>query len=129
MNRILNLKKGDPCIVAIEEGSNAARYKDMSIENIEKWTYNGEVISLGRKYVTVSFGCHTEKFEIDNDYRQKYVAGGSDYRLYEGLNEVYEDRENEGLWIDVRNFFSSYGKAKLPLEKTKEVLELIKKYR
>lgn len=51
----MSYKKGDKVIVAIVGRSNASRYRDMNIKNINEWTFEGEVISSGKKYVTVEF--------------------------------------------------------------------------
>ena len=54
MNRVLNLKKGDKCCVAVEKNSNVARYYNMSMENIDEWTFSGEVTTVSKKYITVN---------------------------------------------------------------------------
>ena len=101
MERVLNLKKGDKCCVAIIKGSNASKYKDMSLENIDNWTYEGEVISCGKKYITVKFGIKDEKFVIEDDYRNKYNCGGADWQLFESKQEVIDNEKREHLLYDL----------------------------
>ena len=76
------VKKGDKVIVAIEKGSNEARRMDMSVANIDNWTYEGTVISSGSKYITVEFNKDTLKFVVEDDYRNQWTRGGADYKLY-----------------------------------------------
>lgn len=51
MDRKLKLKVGQKIVVKIEEMNNAARYLDMSLNNINKWCFDGEVTKIGRKYI------------------------------------------------------------------------------
>ena len=97
MDRILHFKKGDTCIVAIEPCSNASRRTDMSINNIANWTYEGEVITVSKKYITVKFNYETAKFEVDNDYRKKVSCGSNDHKLYASIDEVYTERKKKEL--------------------------------
>ena len=98
MERILNLKKGDTCCVAIIKGSNASRYKNMSLENIDNWTYDGEVVTVSKKYITVRFNDNsTEKFVIEDDYRNKYSYGGANWQLFNSKEEVIYNEKREHL--------------------------------
>lgn len=128
MERKLTFKKGDKCVVAIKQGSNVSRYKDMSLSNIEHWTFDGEIISVGKKYIGVDFKIDNLKFVIEDDYINKWTRGGADYRLYKDIQEIKDERENEETWTSLQRFFGGWGKAKLPLEVTKEIYEKIKKY-
>lgn len=129
MDRKLNLKKGDKCIVAIEENSNASRGMDMSLDNIDNWTYEGEVISSGSKYITVKFGRWNgiEKFVIEDNYRRKYDYGTADYELYISKEEIVEKRELEDTYHWIKMKFDSYknnGKYSLnQLKRIKSILE------
>ena len=125
MERKLNLKKGDKCIVAIEPMSNAARRVDMSLNNIDNWTYEGEVVSIGRKYITVSWGCNKSKFCINSDYREHYISGGSDYKLFKNIQEVYDEREAERLNDDIKNMLGSYGKPVFSLDKLRKIKKIL----
>lgn len=128
MERKLNLKKGDKCIVAIEENSNASRSMDMSLDNIEKWTYKGEVVSVGRKYITVKFGRwnETEKFVIEDNYRRKYDCGTADYELYLSKEEIIEKRESEDIYYWIKCKFDSYkNNGKYSLDQLKRIKKII----
>lgn len=124
-----NIKKGDKVVVAIEKGSNASRGVNMSIENIGNWTYEGTVISVGKKYITVAFSTSNNmKFVIDDNYRNKYTHGGADYRLYKTFEDVYKETKMHELHSKIREEFSSYSyNGKFSLEILEAIMELIKK--
>lgn len=121
----MEYKKGDEVIVAIIKGSNVSRYKDTSIENIKEWTYNGEVLSSGRKYVTVKFGYHVEKFEVENNYLQKCTCGGADYKLYKSIEDVLCEHEQEKLYDYLRSKFSSWSNPNISLDTLRKIKDLI----
>lgn len=104
MSRVLNLKKGDHCIVAIEPCSNASRRVDMSVKNIDNWTFTGTVICVSKKYITVEFNSEVSKFEIDNDYRKKVPYGTNDHKLYINKHEVYVERKKQELIHSIFGF-------------------------
>lgn len=108
MERLKNFKKGDSVVVAIEPSSNASRRVNMSIENINNWTYQGIVKSAGRKYITVEFKRGTMQFVIDDKFRNKYTYGGADYRLYPTLEDVYNKFKSEQLYDKIKRKFSGY---------------------
>lgn len=97
MDRVLNFKKGDKCIVAIQQHSNAARRVNMNLSNINNWTYEGEVITVSKKYITVKFNYETAKFDVNNNYLKKVSYGSNDHKLYTSINEVYTERKKEQL--------------------------------
>ncbi|MEG2289552.1 MAG: hypothetical protein RSC24_06255 [Clostridium sp.] len=125
MNRKLNLKKGDKCIVATEKMSNVSRRLDMGIRDIKNWTYEGEVISAGRKYITVKFGLKEEKFVVDDDYRQKWTCGGADYKLYQSIQEVYEEREIEELNMIIKGKFNMFGNPNYSLDQLRRIKAIL----
>lgn len=127
MKRVLNLKKGDKCIVAIEKNSNASRNKDMSLKNIENWTYEGEVISVGRKYITVNFGeYNTGKFEIDNNYRKKVACGTNDYILYQNIKQIKDEIECVELTAKIRGVFQyNYNAEGLTLDQLRKISDIL----
>lgn len=101
MDKKLSFKKGDKCIIAIEEGSNLARYlNNLTLENIDEWTKECEIISVGRKYITINNG---KKFDITNNYREKWDRGGANYKLYNNLQEVKNEYEAKRLSIQIFN--------------------------
>ena len=127
MDRVLNFKKGDKCIVAIEEHSNASRHKDMSIDNINDWTYEGVVIASGKKYITVEFNNETSKFEVDNDYRKKVNYGSNDYKLFKDIQGVKDERELDSLIWSIRMCFDRMNKSntKLTLDQLRRISNII----
>jgi hypothetical protein len=127
MDRKLDLAVGQKVAVKIEEGSNASRYKNMSLENINEWCFDGEVTKVGRRYITVKFGgWYEEQFEIDSDYRQKYTIGGSDYKLYLNRDEIMEEKEAENLYSNIKNNFNSWkNNNNYSLEQLKRIKAII----
>lgn len=128
MGRKLELKVGQKVAVRIIGGSNASRYENMSLENIDNWCFDGEVIKIGRKYVTVKFNNWQEyQFEIEGDYRNKYTAGGADYQLYLSKEEIIEEKESDDLYRDMQTRFSSYGgnNGKFTLDQLKRIMSII----
>lgn len=129
MERILNLKKGDKVVIAIEPTSNASRYVSMAVSNIENWTFNGTVTTVSKKYITVDFGRSSGmKFVVDDDYRNKYTCGGADYKLYSSFEEVYEKFKSQELYDEIKSMMYSR-KNNYSLETLEKVFELLKKER
>lgn len=127
-NRVLNLKKGDKCIVAVEKGSNMARYYNkIEFNNIDEWTYEGIVTISNKNYITVDFGKDICKFTVDDDYRQKYRSGGADYKLYKDKEEIYETFRKEELLSDLFGLsFNRPNKIKtLTLEQLERINSII----
>lgn len=111
MEKLLDLKKGDSIVVAIEPSSNASRWIDMSVSNINNWTFDGVVVSAGKKYITVEFKGLTMKFVVDDNYRNKYNCGGADYRLYPTKEDVYNRFKSQELYDKIKRKFSNYKNA------------------
>lgn len=126
MRRVLDFKKGDKCIVAIIQHSNASRHKDMSLNNIDKWTYKGEVITIGRKYITVKFNGIIMKFDPTFDYSE-HSNYSADYKLYKDLQEVEDGELKENIVRKIQTEFSGYGEYKgdLTLEQLKIINDII----
>ena len=124
--RKLNFKKGDKCIVAIEKMSNVARYVDMSLGNIENWTFTGTINTVGKKYITASWGLHNNiKFDIEADYTEVYKKGGANYRLFTNIQEIKEVEETELINKKIREMLGSYGKARYTLDKLKRIEKIL----
>lgn len=125
MSKLFNLKKGDKVVVAIEPSSNASRGVNMSLSNINEWTYEGEVVTVSKKYITVKFlVSNSMKFVIEDNFRNKYVCGGADYILYPSLEDIYNKLKGEKLYITIKNKFSSY-ENKYDLKTLEKILELL----
>lgn len=123
----LDLKKGDIVTLAIEKGSNASRGLNMSLANIDEWTVSAEVITVGRKYITVQLDNswkEQKKFEIDNNYREKSECS-NDYRLFTSKDEVIRDRKSEMLCFEISKIFGNWRRPDLSLETLEAIKELI----
>ena len=127
MSRELNFKKGDRAVIAVVPMSNVARrYRDkgMSLDNINEWTAEVEVITVTKKYITVeseTFG--SGKYEIDMDYREKVNAGGSNYKLYNNLQEIIDEVRYNKLYSEIK---AEFGKFEWERNLTLDKLERIK---
>jgi hypothetical protein len=109
MDRKLDLKVGQSVVIKVEEASNASRRVNMSLANIDEWCFDGEVTKVGRKYITVKFkGYKEEQFVAEDDYRQKYTAGGADYKLYLTKQDVIDEKEANNLYSDIRTKFGGF---------------------
>jgi|GEM_PF-1900750 len=128
MSRNLKLTVGQKVAVKIEDNSNASRYVDMSLENMDKWCFEGEVTKVGRKYITVKFMTYKEEqFSIEDNYRQKYTWGGADYKLYLSKEEAIEEIEAEIFYRQVKYEFDSYkNNSKFTLDQLKRIKNIIK---
>lgn len=101
--------------MAIEPLSNASRGVSMNVNNIENWTFEGTVVTVSKKYITVSFARSSSmKFVVEDNYRNKYTYGGADYRLYSSFEEVYNVFKSQEV----------YDKIKSKLNKRKNVYDL-----
>lgn len=129
LKRNLNLKVGENVFVTLY-GGNITRRKDMSLKNIDNWCFNGEVVSVGRKYIKVKFKGMIDTFVIENDYEQKYTCGCPDYKIYLSKEEIVEERRSAELYSKVKMLFSSYtnpyGYSSEDLEKIIEILSIYK---
>ncbi len=114
MDKSIKLNVGQKVAVRIVDRSNASRGMNMTLDNIETWCFDGEVVKAGRKYVTVTFNKYlrypiTEQFEIDQNYRQKYTCGSEDYCLYLNKEIVIEMFKAKRLYLEIKErYFSNY---------------------
>lgn len=123
MSRNLNLKKGDKCIMAVRQKSTFASRLNIRLDNIDKWTWEVEVVSIGRKYVTVKRADGSEyKFDIEKDYIEKSNTS-PDYVLYQKLQEVYDIQEYEELSNYIRRKINNM--ADLNLDQLKRIKSII----
>lgn len=129
MNRKLNLKKGDKCIMAVVPMSNFSRGMDLSLRNIDNWTYEGEVVSITKKYITIISRGDNIKFEVNNNYYEKVNCGGSNFKLYENLEDVKIETEKKELFQKIESAFSSsylYNKTeKFSLDQLRRINDII----
>lgn len=94
MERILNFKKGDKAVMVVEPTSNKAR-RLLKMETVlTDWFEEIEIQSVSKKYITSTNG---KKFVIADDYREKYLEGGADYKLYESKEKWLEEQRKKHL--------------------------------
>lgn len=106
MSRNLNLKKGDKVVVAFRKRSLITRVTsmDMSIENIDNWTYEGIVKSVGERFVVVTFNNRDLQFVIDYDYQEKHY--NSEFKLYLTKQEVIDEMLLEEYFEKIKMKFN-----------------------
>lgn len=92
----------------------------------------GEIVeatvkSVGSKYITtISGNWNTErKFEIDNEFREYYTIGSSDYQLFLSKEQIEEDNEAILLEDHLRNIFKQYGKINLSLDQLRRIKVIV----
>ena len=87
------------------------------------------VKSIGSKYVTTFEGDFNSerKFEIENDFRESYIIGGSDYQLYPNKQIIEDEKEFEEIIDLIRcKIGTNYGyKKELTLEQLRKIREII----
>lgn len=125
MSRVLNLKKGDKCIVAREWTGRTVRDGLTRLDNVERWTWEVEVITVSKKYITVNFGGVKEKFDIEFDYQRKVNYGESDYKLYMTRDEVLNRIKANQLHGKIKSKFSEYGDTKYTLDQLERIMAII----
>ena len=131
MERVLNFKKGDRCIIS-DCGVNIGRrkgYKTRTLENLEEWTTEGIITSVGRKYIkakAVNSSWETT-FVIEDNYREKYTYGCADYILYDSIEAIKEKFELEKCIDNIRSKFGGYGYwiDGINLDKAKRIIDII----
>lgn len=124
MNRKLKLEKGQEVVVRYI--NDRIRYmKDSTVDNIDKWTSNGKVTKVGRKYIEVDMNGWLEKFDIEFDYVQKTNIGSPDYKLYSSKEEIINEIETEELYREVKNHFGDWhNRNKFTLSQLKQILDI-----
>lgn len=124
MDRKLNLKKGDKCIMAMTSSNYMSRNIQMSLDNVKAWTTEVEVVSVGRKYITVKEGRFEYKFDITNNYREKSEYSPN-YILYNDIQEIHDERESENINDYIRDKIGQYGKPRISLEQLRRIKDII----
>lgn len=125
MDRVLNLKKGDKCIVAREWTGRTVSYGFTRLDNVEEWTWEVEVITVSKKYITVDFNGTKEKFDIDFDYQQKVSRGESDYKLYMTREEVLNRIKANQLHSSIKSKFEGCGNKKYTLNQLERIMAIL----
>jgi len=126
MDRKLDLKVGQKVVVTIIKRSNASRHKDMSLENIDNWCFDGEVTKIGRKYITVKWDKWSEEqFSIENDYNNK-TDYSCDYKLYLNKEEIIKERKADELYNEIKTHFSGWGgNENFSLDQLERIINII----
>lgn len=125
MNRKLKLEKEQE--VVIRYINDRIRYmEDRTIDNIDKWTSNGKVTKVGRKYIEVDMNGFLEKFDIEFDYVQKTNIGSPDYKLYLSKEEIINEIGTEELYREVKNHFGDWhNRNKFTSRQLNQILDII----
>lgn len=123
------LQIGQEIWVKIEDYSNAAKHIG---DNIEERAFKGEITKVGRKYISVKFfkpnGVYLEeKFKIDDDYKQVWICGGADYKLYLTKQDIFDEIEMDKLHSNIKSEFNSFNNNnKFTLDQLQRIIEIIK---
>lgn len=123
----LNFKKGDKCIIARIWNQRSICVGKTPLDNLERWTWEAEVITVSEKYTTVDFNGTQMKFVNEFDYIERVARGEGSYKLYTSRDELLNIIETDRLYDEVRKEFSSYHNSKFTLEQLKQMLSIINK--
>jgi hypothetical protein len=90
-----------------------------------------EVKSIGRKYITVTFGyCSEYKFDMTNNFAQVYDVGYADYVLYLSEDEIKAEEDYNNLIDELRHTFPNYGyKCSLTADQLQRIKEIVNESR
>lgn len=115
---------GQKVFIKIIERSNAARY--IKSDTIDDWIYEGTVIKVGRKYITVKFNNgYEEKFDKEHDYINisKYSA---DYQLYLTKQEIVDKMEINKLYEKIQYNFNNWNNNnRFNLDQLRRIVNII----
>lgn len=100
------------------------------VDEIYTPVLEGEVIAVGRKYITVRINGEECKF-AEHSFMQGNIYAYNDGScfcclLFKDAESALEDLEREGLLQQIKQFFSHVNKsATLPVKTLREILRLI----
>ena len=107
---------------------NAARGKKTKKERIKEY----EVISIGRKYITVrpKIGGWDVKFEIENDFREVVTSGGTDHLLFLSKEDidVMLERQEKTRFVQQAFRWEKRIYSKLSDEDLDMIVDIARKY-
>ena len=116
------MKVGDK--VYLLPSGNATRHIKDSLAN---HIIETEIVSIGRKYVTVSFW-NGMKFKLDKTYRGGYAEKteySCDYYMYESKQKILDMLETNELNSKIKSYFSIDSRNNFSLEQLRKIIEII----
>lgn len=127
MERKLNLKVGEFAYIRIEEGSNASRGLKITLDNTDEWIREVKVVKIGRKYITVEFNQYSDiKFNIEDDYREHYIVGGANWKLYGSKEDITDEFKAEKLYSKVKVYFNEWkNNSKYSLNQLQDIINIL----
>lgn len=76
---------------------------------IPKEIIQGEVVSIGSKYISVQIGLwDVRKFEINNNFHECVTAGSADYELYLSEQAIRDDEEKYEIVQLIKDQYNQY---------------------
>jgi len=115
---------GQKVFIKIIERSNAARY--IKSNKVDDWIYEGLVIKIGRKYITVRFNNgREEKFDKKDNHINisKYSA---DYQLYLTKQEIVDKMEINKLYEKIQYNFNNWNNNnRFNLDQLRRIVNII----
>lgn len=131
MNKELNFKAGQEVAVRIKDFSNAKmRLREVfTLENMDKWIFDGVVTKAGRKYITAEFyiGEILERiqFSVEDEYNEREKAGGSDYKLYESKEDIIQEFKIKKLYSDIGDKFKNNNDVTYSLDQLEKIMAIL----
>lgn len=102
--------------VFLKPVNNAARYGTKKI-------LRNTITKIGRKYFTIGNDRRPLQFEIDNLCQKTEYS--PDYELYFSEQEILDETEANSIFDSLRVEFTKYGKTAIPLEKLRQIKQIL----
>lgn len=106
---------------------NSVRYAKTKEDRIVE----AEVISVGRKYITVRRMHYDIRFDINNNFRHVYEYGGADYILFLTKQDIYAMLERKEKLTYIKNFFRTENSGmhdKLSRDELNTIVDILSQY-
>ena len=94
------------------------------LDNVDEWCFDGEVISVGRKYITVKFKDMCKKFDINNYYRSLFKVGEESYSICDSKEWIEEQVLRVEILLELNEFFSKIDNN-ISLDKLRLIKQII----
>ncbi|XZH79289.1 hypothetical protein ACSW8S_15560 (plasmid) [Clostridium perfringens] len=124
VSRVLKLKKGDTVAVYINVDNYECLNMKVALDNVDEWCFDGEVMSVGRKYITVKFKDMCKKFDINNYYRSLFKEGEESYSLCDSKEWIIEQILRVEILLELNEFFSKIDNN-ISLDKLRLIKQII----
>lgn len=116
--------KADTVAVYINVDNYECLNMKVALDNVDEWCFDGEVMSVGRKYITVKFKDMCKKFDINNYYRSLFKVGEESYSLCDSKEWIIEQILRVEILLELNEFFSKIDNN-ISLDKLRLIKQII----